>query len=184
MFALANDLDKKLANSHISPDFIFGISDVRRAVNKLKAHKHEGGSDLSSDHIINAGDDCFIHTGCLFTAITIHGSPTDNFLHNTIIPIPKGRCLNTADSANFRGIALSLVYGKIFDRIILSRYGDKLMSCDYQLGFKSKSSTNLCSMALKETITCSALALSTVLRTTSLSYGNMRFSGTQRTKTP
>jgi predicted RNase H-related nuclease YkuK (DUF458 family) len=33
-------------------------------------------------------------------------------------------------------------------------------------------------------ITCSALALSTVLRTTSLSYGNMPFSGTHRTKTP
>jgi hypothetical protein len=32
-------------------------------------------------------------------------------------------------------------------------------------------------------ITCSALALSTVLRTTSLSYGNMPFSGTHPTKT-
>jgi hypothetical protein len=31
---------------------------------------------------------------------------------------------------------------------------------------------------------CSALALSTVLRTTSLSYGNMPFSGTHPTKTP
>jgi hypothetical protein len=34
------------------------------------------------------------------------------------------------------------------------------------------------------TITCSALALSTVSRTTSLSYGNMPFSGTHPTKTP
>jgi hypothetical protein len=33
-------------------------------------------------------------------------------------------------------------------------------------------------------VTCSTLALSTVLRTTSLSYGNMPFSGTHRTKTP
>jgi hypothetical protein len=33
-------------------------------------------------------------------------------------------------------------------------------------------------------ITCGALALSTVLRTASLSYENMRFSGTHRTKTP
>jgi hypothetical protein len=33
-------------------------------------------------------------------------------------------------------------------------------------------------------ITCSALALSTVLRTTSLSYGNMPFSDTHPTKTP
>jgi hypothetical protein len=32
--------------------------------------------------------------------------------------------------------------------------------------------------------TCSALALGTVLRTTSLSYGNMPFSGTHPTKTP
>jgi hypothetical protein len=36
----------------------------------------------------------------------------------------------------------------------------------------------------EHTITCSALALSTVLRTTSLSYGNMPFSGTHPTKTP
>jgi hypothetical protein len=36
----------------------------------------------------------------------------------------------------------------------------------------------------KKGITCSALALSTVLRTTSLSYGNMPFSGTHPTKTP
>jgi hypothetical protein len=34
----------------------------------------------------------------------------------------------------------------------------------------------------KAVITCSALALSTVLRTTSLSYGNMPFSGTHPTK--
>jgi hypothetical protein len=37
---------------------------------------------------------------------------------------------------------------------------------------------------VRKVITCSALALSTVLRTTLLSHGNMPFSGTHPTKTP
>jgi len=40
----------------------------------------------------------------------------------------------------------------MLDNIILDRYHVQLMSCDRQFGFKSKSSTHLCSMVLKETV--------------------------------
>ena len=56
------------------------------------------------------------------------------------------------DIANFRGIALSSLFGKIFDNIILDRYCDKLLSSELQFGFKANHSTNMCSMVLKETI--------------------------------
>jgi len=57
-----------------------------------------------------------------------------------------------SDSANFRGIALSSVFGEVFNNIILERYHQKLSSCDMQFGFKPKSSKNMCSVMLKEVI--------------------------------
>jgi hypothetical protein len=84
--------------------------------------------------------------------MVVHGSAPECFKLSTIVPIPKGRNTNSTDSANFRGIALSSIYGKLFDNIILERCHDKLVSCDLQFGFKAKSSTNSCSFVLKETI--------------------------------
>jgi hypothetical protein len=50
--------------------------------------------------------------------------------------------------------------------------------------YLSSDSQNALIESAARCITCSALALSTVLRTTSLSYGNIPFSGTHPTKTP
>jgi len=55
-------------------------------------------------------------------------------------------------SDNFRGIALGSIFNKLFDNIVLFRYGSNLMSSELQFGFKAKSSTSLCSMVLKETM--------------------------------
>jgi len=86
---------------------------------------------------------------------TVHGHVPDSFKRSTIVPIPKGHNVNKSDSANFRRIALpvSSILGKIIDNIrpILDRYHVQLISCDCQFGFKPKSSTNLCSMVLKDT---------------------------------
>ena len=60
--------------------------------------------------------------------------------------------MNSDDSNNYRGIALSPIFVKISDHVILMRYQSKLMSSDLQFGFKAKCSTNLCSVILKETM--------------------------------
>jgi len=52
---------------------------------------------------------------------------------------------------NFRGIALSSIYCKLLDNIILETFHDKLCTSDQQFSFKPKSSTNMCTMVLKET---------------------------------
>jgi hypothetical protein len=71
--------------------------------------------------------------------MVVHGSAPECFKLSTIEPIPKGRNTNSTDSANFHGIALSSIDGKLFDNIILERCHDKLVSCDLQFGFKAKS---------------------------------------------
>jgi len=67
-------------------------------------------------------------------------------------PMPKGKHEHVSDSSNSRGITLSSIYGKPFDKIVLFRYGERLLSSGLQFGFKAKGSTNLCSMVLKESI--------------------------------
>ena len=67
-------------------------------MSKLKAHKNEGNSELSSDHIIHADSDLMVHVACLFTAAIVHATAPVVFLPSTIIPIPKGRSVNLSVS--------------------------------------------------------------------------------------
>ena len=71
---------------------------------------------------------------------------------STVIPIPKVRNCSRVDSTNYREIALSYIFGKLFDLIVLSRYSDKLLTSDLQFSFKTKRSTSMCTMVIKEVI--------------------------------
>jgi len=141
-----NDLRDSCKVEYIFP------SDVRSAVSHLKAHKSDGCTSMTSDNIINAGDDCLVHIGQLLNAIMMHGALPDSFLRSTIVPIPKGRNVNRCDSANYRGISLSSVYLKIIDNIVLHKFSANLCTSELQFGFKRKSSSNLCTFVLKETL--------------------------------
>ena len=44
------------------------------------------------------------------------------------------------------------MYGKIFDNVVLNSFSDKLMSSELQFGFNAHSSTDMCSMVLKDSI--------------------------------
>ena len=152
MQRIVDDVNDSIKGESTYSDCIVHLQDVKSAVGRLKLHKNDGGSGLSTDNFINAGDDCFTHIALLFTSITVHGAAPNSFQVSTIVPIPKGRNNNLSDSSNFRGIALSPVYGKIHDNIVLSQHIDTLMSSDLQFGFKAHRSTNMCTMILKETM--------------------------------
>ena len=146
------DVETSISNDALTSHFIVSQYDVQAAIAKLKPHKNDGDIGLSSNHFIHADRDFSIHVAFLFSAIITHGSVPSDFLTSTIIPIPKNRHVSASNSDNFRGIALSSVYGKLFDNVILCKYYDKLASSDLQFGFKPNSSTNMCTMVLKETI--------------------------------
>lgn len=56
------------------------------------------------------------------------------------MPTPKDG--NMADNSNFRGYALSPIFGKSFDKTVSKLYNEKLISSDLQFGFKANRSTN------------------------------------------
>jgi len=63
------------------------------------------------------GRDCLSLVAFLLTAIMVHSTVPDSFRKSTIVP--KGQNVNKSDSANFYGIALSYIFGKILGNIIL-----------------------------------------------------------------
>jgi len=122
---IRTDLNRALCCNTYSTEHV-SVSDVREAVSHLKAHKRDGCTGLESDYIINAGDDCLMHVALLLNAIISHGALPDSFLNSTIIPIPKARNVSMCESANYRGIALSSIYFKIVDNIVLHKYSAHL----------------------------------------------------------
>jgi len=150
--ALSINLNPKISQEAATTENHITALHVKAAVARLKPHKSDGCNDLTSDHLKHAGIDLYGHIALLFNAILWHGTLPENFVYSTIVPIPKGQNVNTADSANFRSIGLGSVYGKLFDNIVLFQFSDKLQTSQLQFGFKAKSITNLCTFVLKEAL--------------------------------
>jgi endonuclease/exonuclease/phosphatase family metal-dependent hydrolase len=154
MQRLLDELDACLCDDGLRrPDQIFTAHDIMEAIRKLNPRKNDGDSNgLSTDHFLHAGPDLASHIAFLFTSMVTHGCPPREFGISTIIPIPKKHNINASDSNNFRGIALSSIFCKVFDNVVLEKYCNKLSTSDLQFGFKRKCSTHMCTMVLKETI--------------------------------
>jgi len=73
---IQDEVNCLLTNEPSLADCIFNFHDVQNAVSRLKTHKNDGSTGLTSNHhhVINAGDDCYSHMALLFTAIVIHGT--------------------------------------------------------------------------------------------------------------
>ena len=151
---IISEVDSQFSDNALSQisECIVTCRDVKSAIENLNAHKNDGNLGICTDHFINGGDDLSVHIALLFSCINVHGYVPSDFSASTIIPIPKKSNADTSSSDNFRGIALSSVFCKILDNVILHKFQDKLNSCDLQFGFKRKSSTHMCTMVLKETL--------------------------------
>jgi len=136
-------------------DHHFLTGDILAAIGRFHLHKSDGGCGLSTDHFLHADSDLACFIDFLFTCMIVHGSAPSGFGASSIIPIPKKHNINVADSNNCRGIALGLisfVFCKLFDNVIPEKFHANLCPSDLQFGFKSKHSTSICTMVLKETI--------------------------------
>jgi len=152
MMKLIELIDANVINNGYTQDCVITAHDVKLAISKLKAHKSDGNFELNTDHFLNASDDLYIHVALLLSSVLVHGFSPKQLCTSTVIPIPKGCNVNMTDSVNFRGIALSSIFVKIFDHIVLQKYYDYFCTSELQFGFKAKYSTHMCTMILKETL--------------------------------
>ena len=125
---------------------------VVHAIKSLCAGKSDGVDDIFSDNLKHATDIFIDYIVSLFISILSHGCVPISFLSSIIIPIPKYPRVDLETPENYRVIALSSVFGKFFDKIVIEKQGEQLGILELQFGYKTKSSTVMCFTALTETI--------------------------------
>ena len=131
---------------------VINVCDVRKAVAKLKPDKINEDRILFSDNFIHGSELLFSYLSMLFTIMISHSFAPGDLIKSSFIPIPKGTKVSLSDSDKYRSIAISSILCKIFDHILIDQQSLYLSTSDYQFGFKSKSSTTLCTTLVNETI--------------------------------
>ena len=81
-----------------------------------------------------------------------HGFSPYSMILGTMIPIPKDKNKSLCSASNYRAIALSSIFSKILDWIILLKEEHSLCSSELQFGFKKGLSTTQCTFSMLEII--------------------------------
>lgn len=154
MLQLETDLNNRIrlqcCRSDCYCSHCVSVPDIQGALKFLKAGKCDGV--LSSDHILNACHELFVHLSLLFTTMIRHGFAPGPLLKSTVVPIPKNLRKSVNDSSNYRGIALNSPFSKVFELVVLCTHRHVLSSSDLQFGYKRGVSTSSCSFVAGEVI--------------------------------
>ena len=133
-------------------EFNITAEEVLAATELIKTKKMDGDKGLCSNNIIHAPHSMYEHISKMLTSMCVHGTTPEDLLTSTIISVPKDSMGDLSDSQNYRGIALTSCLNKIYDHIIILKYGHTLHTSDLQFSFKEKHSTVMCNLSLKEII--------------------------------
>ncbi|XP_006822443.1 uncharacterized protein LOC102804105 [Saccoglossus kowalevskii] len=82
----------------------------------------------------------------------IHGTIPQRMTEVILVPIIKNKVGYVNSQDNYRPIAITLVFSKVLEHLLLVRCESYIETLDNQFGFKEKHSTDLCILVLKEII--------------------------------
>ena len=133
-------------------DRVICDSDIVKAMEKLKSEKSDGNTSLMSTHLLLSSELYKSRLALLLTSMITHGYQPQQLLLVTVTSIPKDNRGSLCDSSNYRGITLCSSISKVFDIIMLHRYGHLLNTSEMQFAYKIGHSTSMCSLSVKETI--------------------------------
>ena len=131
---------------------MFTVMDIKYAIEKLDNGKACGLDGISSEHVAYAGDRLAVLLMIIFNACMTHGYLPPNMISTVLVPIIKDKSGDVGDRSNYRPIAISSVFSKILEHVLLKHIESYLYTSDNQFGFKAKHSTDQCIYLLKEVI--------------------------------
>ena len=125
---------------------------IKEAVSRIRNNKFDPVFDFTSNCLKNAPSILFDQLSSLFRYYLIHGHISELLMTSTLIPIPKDKLGDACSSENYRSIAISSMILKIFDWVVLLLFEKELRTGELQFGFQQKTSANLCTWLVVETI--------------------------------
>ena len=128
------------------------LSEVEKAIGALSLKKAVVTDGVSAEHIRFGGGALSLHLSTLFQAMLRHSFVPKEYKESVVVPIVKDRNKDISDPNNYRGIAVTYVVSKIFERLILSKWEVLLQSSEFQFGFKKGIECAECSHVVQEAI--------------------------------
>jgi exonuclease III len=112
---------------------------VEAAVAKFSRGKACGLDHLSPEHLSFCHPIIYSILSRLFTCILVTGHVPPSFVQSYTVPIPKSSdsCLRPKSYNDFRGIAISSLLAKTFERCLIDVFGEYFKVADNQFGFKA-----------------------------------------------
>ena len=156
----SNDMENLLEDLNISvedDEIIYAEAITSKLVkeiiqDKIKSNKSDVQQDFSSDCLKGCPDVFYDQLAFLLKSLLIHGFMPAIMLFCAIVPLVKDPSGSLDDSSNYRGIAISSLFLKVWDWLIIMLHGDDLGSDELQFGFKKNSSCSMCTWSVLETI--------------------------------
>ena len=128
------------------------VSEVKCALKALKLEKACGLDTLSTEHFLYASNKVAVLLALCFNTMLQHSYTPHSFTDTILVPIVKDKKGNLTEPNNYRPIAITSVASKLFEKIVLFRYEDRLVTTDNQFSFKRNHSTDLCVFTLKSIV--------------------------------
>ena len=148
-----DDFSRNFDNFYVDKvNDLFTIYDIIEAIKDLKLGKSVGLDNISAEHIKFAGNKIYVLLYMIFNTMLIHGYLPESFMETVLVPIIKDKRESITDKDNYRPIALTSVFSKLFESTILYKYKYVFDTNCHQFGFKNKHGTDMASFVLKSII--------------------------------
>ena len=152
-FSKKHDVLSSLGNLS-SSDSIERItaSEIESSVKMLRKGKACGYDGISSEHLIYCDKKIYPILSMLLNAMLIHSYLPEEFMYTLIIPLLKDKKGDITSKDNYRPIAITSIFSKVFELILLTRYDDLLHTAENQFGYKKGLGTDTCIFTFKEIV--------------------------------
>ena len=134
----------------LSP-YLFSWTDMVNAVSSLKVNK-AASTIIKAEHIFFGCPELICYLHLLYNALMSHSYIPYEFLCGTISPIVKDPNGDTTDTSNYRPITLGPTFSKLFEYLLLNKFGHYLESSNLQFGYKRRHSAAHAIFVLKSCV--------------------------------
>ena len=149
---VANIIDSKISNKSIDEVEKVSPEIIKEALKHIKPNKSDPVHDFTSDCLKSAPNSLYLHLSNIIKSFLVHSHVSVILLLSTLVPLIKDKLGSICISKNYRSIAISSLFLKIVDWVIILLYGDSLQLHDLQFAYQPKCSTNMCTWMVVETI--------------------------------
>ena len=126
------ELTKSLGNVEVSAQKSFSENC------SFLASTSAGADQIVSEHIIYSHPCIVVHLKILFHMMLLHSYVPNSFGSGIVVPLVKDKCGDMSSVENYRPITLSPVISKIFESVLILKYGMFLNVNDRRFGFRKK----------------------------------------------